>query len=65
MRSQEDVEYEIKRLESDERLSYPLATVEVNAPLALIQTDMEARLSVLRWVLQGKEEGCGGENDTD
>ena len=38
--------------EKDERLSYPAADVFSNAPLALIQTDLEAKVRTLEWVLK-------------
>lgn len=41
-----------EELEKDERYSYPSADVNINAPLALIQMGMEARMSVLKEVLK-------------
>lgn len=37
----------IQELKSDERLSYPCATVVENAPLALVQLAGESRISEL------------------
>ncbi len=51
MKNKEQIEEEIKKIESDERLSYPTATIDINAPLALIQLEMETKLKVLKWVL--------------
>ncbi len=51
MKTKEQIEEKIKEIESDERLSYPLATIEINAPLALIQLEMETKLKMLKWVL--------------
>lgn len=42
-----DMEKELKELKSDGRLSYPDASVMINAPLALIQVDLKARIHTL------------------
>lgn len=44
-------------LKADERLSYPVATIRENAPLALEQLAMETRIATLNWVLKVIEEG--------
>jgi len=46
-----EINAEIKRIEADERYSYPPANVQVNVVLALIQVDMKSRVGALRWVL--------------
>jgi hypothetical protein len=46
------VKARLKELKSDERYNYKPADVFVNAPLALIQVDIEARVSALEWVLK-------------
>jgi len=51
LRSVEEIEAKIAEIKSDERMSYPAATVFANAPLALIQTGMENQLAILKWVL--------------
>lgn len=51
MRTIEEIKAKIEEIESDERLSYPDAKVQVNAPLALHQVSQKARLEVLKWVL--------------
>jgi hypothetical protein len=43
---------ELARIEKDERLSYPTATVFENAPLALAQCGLENQAKVLKWVLK-------------
>ena len=53
MKTKEQIEEKIKEIESDERLSYPSATIDVNAPLALIQLEMETKLKMLKWILEG------------
>ncbi len=42
------VEREIQAIDDDERYHYPSADVFTNAPLALIQTDMEGKMMVLK-----------------
>ena len=46
------IKSEISILEEDERLKLKPANVFSNAPLALIQTSLEARLNALRWVIK-------------
>lgn len=38
---------ERQKIEDDERYHYPDATIDVNAPLALIQLSMKARMYML------------------
>jgi hypothetical protein len=51
MKSAQEIAEKLREICSDERLSYPAASVFVNAPLALIQTDLEAKRRILQWVL--------------
>lgn len=44
------IDSEIDKIEKDPRFHYKTAIVQVNAPLALIQQDMESRMSVLKRV---------------
>ena len=46
------IKEKLKEIESDERLSYPIATVIENAPLALIQLDLETKRNTLKWILK-------------
>lgn len=41
----------LHELKSDDRLYYPVANVFINAPLALIQHELEVRIHTLEWVL--------------
>lgn len=52
MKSKEVIRAEIKKLRSDSRLAYPVATVKENAPLALIQLELRTKIAALRWVLK-------------
>jgi len=36
-----------KSIDDDERYHYPTATVDINAPLALIQCSMEAQMDLI------------------
>ncbi len=59
MRSEQEVRDSLSRVSGDERLTYEPVLVQVNAPLALIQVELEARKNVLRWML-GLDPTCGG-----
>lgn len=52
MRSEKDIRTMLEKIEADERLSYPYATIDVNAPLALIQLSGECKISALKWILE-------------
>ena len=45
----------LKRLEEHDLMQRPPATVEVNAPVALMQMAMEGRISALKWVISEGE----------
>ena len=51
LRPQSEIEAKLKELESDVRLTYKTATVFENAPLALIQLELESKINMLKWVL--------------
>jgi len=51
MKSNDEILAKIKELESDERHKYKSALVEINAPLALIQVEIQAKIDALKWVL--------------
>lgn len=46
---------EIEKIESDERFHYERAPVHINAPLALIQVEMDTRRRALRQILKQLE----------
>jgi len=54
MRTEQEIKQEIKRLKVDSRFPPPYATVDINAPLALIQLDLESQVATLNWVLKKK-----------
>ena len=51
------VDAQIKRIDDDERYHYEPALVHINAPLALIQVEMEAQMQVLKAVRKRLVEG--------
>ena len=51
MKSEKEIKELLYKLQSDERLSYPSADVWTNAPLALIQVELESKVNILKWVL--------------
>ena len=52
MREEKQIRERLASVESDGRLRQPIATVFENAPLALIQLEMETESRVLRWALK-------------
>ena len=46
----EFVEKEIAAIEADERYHYKPADVDVNAPLALVQVEMESKMVILKQI---------------
>lgn len=55
MKNEKEIRDQLNKIRSDERLSYPTATIVENAPLALIQLDLEAKIDALEWVLNEKK----------
>lgn len=41
----------LKELKTDQRMTYPHADIQINAPLALIQVDVSAKIHSLEWAL--------------
>ena len=63
MKTIEEIKKELNRAKGDERLKSPTATIVENAPLALIQLELETTIRVLKWVL--KERGIGNATETN
>lgn len=55
MKSKGAILAKIKELENDERHGYKPALVEINAPLALIQVEIQSKIDALKWVLRKVE----------
>lgn len=53
MRTESEILAALAKVEADSRLRQKSATVFENAPLALIQLELETKRDVLRWVLGG------------
>jgi hypothetical protein len=51
MKSKDEILNKIEELKSDERHNYKPALVEINAPLALIQVEIQSKIDALKWVL--------------
>ena len=51
MKTGEEIKARLQKVCSDERLSYPTATIFENAPLAMIQLALETERHILQWVL--------------
>lgn len=52
MKKREELEERLAEIESDERLHYGVARVQVNAPLALEQIALKTKVDMLRWILE-------------
>jgi hypothetical protein len=60
--SEEEIRRRIKQIEQDSRFDRENpANVQINAPLALQQATMEARLNTLKWLLGEESFGAGVE----
>ena len=51
MKTEAEIRKAIREIEKDTRLKSPPALVRINAPLALIQVDLDAQIKTLKWVL--------------
>jgi len=51
MVTKQEIKNKIAELKNDERLYYPSANLFSNAPLALIQLDLGAKINSLEWVI--------------
>jgi hypothetical protein len=51
MKTADEIAKRLREVCSDEKLQQPSVTIEVNAPLALMQLALETERSVLQWVL--------------
>lgn len=55
MKTKDQIDKRIDQIEADDRYQSGLknpATIEINAPLALIQLSYEVEIKALRWVLK-------------
>ena len=49
--SDHEIRKRLSDIDADERFHYPPALVQINAPLALIQVELETTARILAWVL--------------
>ena len=57
MRSEQEIKAKIAEVEADSRYQSGQecpATIGINAPLALVQLELETRLNTLKWVLESQ-----------
>jgi hypothetical protein len=52
MKTEQELRAKLKEVESDARLGYTPATIVENAPLALIQLELETKRDLLKWILK-------------
>lgn len=55
MKTRQQIQERLAKVEADERKHYPPADVFSNAPLALIQVQLDTEASTLEWVLRELE----------
>ena len=55
MRSKQEIQKKLEEVLAAPQLSYPSASISVNAPLALIQLTLETKRYILKWVLEESE----------
>lgn len=51
MTIKQKIKKRIAELEKDDRFTQPTASVQINAPLALIQVGIASKIDALQWVL--------------
>jgi hypothetical protein len=49
--TEQEIRKRLSDIDADERFHYPPALVQINAPLALIQVELETTARTLAWVL--------------
>jgi hypothetical protein len=56
MKSKEEIQKKINDLKEDDRYKRKPASVDINAPLALIQVSIGSMVDILEWVLKDEKE---------
>jgi len=54
MKTEEEIQDELVNLKADSRHRAKPALVHINAPLALMQVEIQAKIDALEWVLRDK-----------
>ena len=57
MKTEQEIREKLIEVLADERLGYLPASVQINAPLALVQLALEVRRDTLAWVLKEEDGG--------
>jgi hypothetical protein len=52
MKTEQVIRDQIEKLAAADAHKEPAADIEVNAPLALLQTEIDAKIAALEWVLR-------------
>lgn len=55
MRTIKEIKDKINNLQNDDRILQPLANIQINAPLALIQLSIECKIAALEWVIETRK----------
>lgn len=56
MKTMVDITVKLHELINDSRKLQPSATIDINAPLALIQLSIESKIAALEWVIGLRED---------
>ena len=65
MKTREELEERLAKIEADDRIHYSPALVQVNAPLALEQVALKKEANTLRWVLDLPHKHYGNKDEED
>lgn len=52
MKSEKEIRERLREIENTEQIKMKPANIQINAPLALIQIELESKRDILKWVLQ-------------
>jgi len=55
MKTVKEIRHKLRELTSDSRMKQPPADIHTNAPLALVQLEMESKINTLKWVLEARK----------
>ena len=56
LKTSTQIKAKIAEWKADDRYKAPPAAIQINAPLALIQTSIAARISALKWALENEHD---------
>ena len=55
MKTSDEIRARLAETQAQPQLKYKPATVQINAPLALIQMGLESEIRILKWVLDQRD----------